>query len=98
MFIHPFSRVCLVLGLAACSAAAAAPGGVDLARLQDWDIVLAGDAIESEKFAAEELQHHVSLATGHTLPIVTGSDRADRHIFVGPSDLLGRSWVGVLCG
>jgi hypothetical protein len=89
-----FPRTWFIVSLICCSAAAAAPQGVDLARLKDWDIVVAGDAIPSEKYAAEQLQQHVSTATGHTLPIVAGSDRPDRHIFVGPSDLMGQSKLG----
>ena len=33
---------------------AKSPEGVDLARLNGWDIVVAVDAIPSEKYAAEE--------------------------------------------
>lgn len=75
--------------LACCSTAAAvAQSGVGLKELRKWDIVVAEDAIPSEKYAAEELQKHVATATGHTLPIVTTTDWAERHMFVGPSKLM----------
>lgn len=77
-----------------CGPAVAAPGGVDLAKLKGWDIVVAEDATASETYAAEELQRHVALATANTLPIVTSSNRPARHIFVGPGDLMRRSTLG----
>ncbi len=42
---------------------AAEPGGMNLSQLEGWDILVAEDAIPSEKYAAEELQHHVALVS-----------------------------------
>lgn len=78
----------------AIPAAAAAPAGVDLNNLSGWDIVVDPAAIPSELYAAEELQHHVHLATGVQLPIVKQVDRPDRHIFVGAGAALRDSAVG----
>jgi len=88
-------RIWPVFVLACCSVAtAAAPRGVSLEGLGDWDIVVAEDAIPSEQYAAEELQQHVAEATGHTFPIVTATDRANRHVFVGPSRSMRESKLG----
>ncbi len=90
-----FQCIWLVLVLACRPLMAAeAPRGVNMEALGDWDIVVAEDAIPSEKYAAEELQKHVATATGHTLPIVTTTDRADRHVFVGPSKSMRESKLG----
>ena len=75
--------------LSAAALAAEAPG-VDLANLEGWDIVVAADAIPSEKHAAEELRDHLALATGRTLPIVNSTSRADRHFIVGPGEEAGK--------
>ena len=68
--------------------------GVDLAQLGGWDIVVADDAIPSEKYAAEEFQKLFSQASGVKLPIVTAVDRPDRHVFVGSSQAMRSSNVG----
>ncbi len=67
---------------------------VDLAKLEGWDIVLDGDASPAERHAAEELQALCEQATGVRLPIVTATDRAERHVFVGVSDAMRASAVG----
>ena len=84
--------VALVCG--AAPASANAPVGVDLARLDGWDVVVAEDAIPSEKYAAEEFQQFFGEASGIKLPIVTAVDRLDRHIFIGPSQAMRSSNVG----
>ena len=70
------------------------PEGVDLARLKGWNIVVADDAIPSEKYAAEEFQEFFRQASGLKLPIVTAVARMDRHIFIGPSLAMRSSKVG----
>ncbi len=70
------------------------PKGVDLAVLQDWDIVVGKDAIPSEKYAAEEFRKFFGQASGVRLPIVHKIDRPDRHVFIGPSEMLQASSVG----
>jgi hypothetical protein len=74
----------LTILLAAACAFAAVPKGVDLARLNGWDIVVAEDAIPSEVYAAKEFQSHFELASGIKLPIVKTISRPDSHIFIGP--------------
>ncbi len=78
----------------ATAAAAMAFDGVDLANLREWTIVVADDAIESERYAASELQRFYQQASGVELPIVSTTDRADRHIFVGSGAAMRASNVG----
>lgn len=73
---------------------AALPEGVDIASMQGWDIVLGEDAIASERYAAGEFQALFARATGVKLPMVTDSDRPDRHVFIGPGRRLAESNVG----
>ncbi|MCK4283795.1 MAG: hypothetical protein KAX44_05725, partial [Candidatus Brocadiae bacterium] len=87
-----------VLLLAFCPAARGAAAGVDLAALEDWDIVVAEDALPSEQYAAEELQTHFQLAAGLRLPIVHTADRPGRHVFVGAGDAMRSSPVGFDAG
>jgi len=85
----------IVLLLLCCPAQAAVPQGVNLADLQDWDIVIPPDGeIPSEVYAAEEFQRHVAIATGHTLPVVKSIDRPDRHVFIGSGKLMRESQLG----
>ena len=73
----------------------AAPAvGVDLAAMQDWDIVTANDAIPSEVYAAKEFQKFFAEASGVKLPIVTAADRPDGHVFIGLGEALRSSNVG----
>ncbi len=67
--------------------------GVNLANLTGWDIVIAADAIPSERYAADEFRRHVAESSGADLPIVTAVDRSDRHVFIGTSEALQRSPV-----
>lgn len=66
---------------------------INLADLSGWDIVVASDAIASERKAAEEFQHFYKQASGITLPVVEAVDRPDRHIFIGPGQALAQSDV-----
>jgi hypothetical protein len=72
----------------------AVPQGVNLAAMEDWDLVIAPDATPSEVYAAEEFQSHFAQASGIQLPIVQTTDRPDRHMFIGPSEALRASAVG----
>ena len=87
-------RMWIVLLLLCGPAQASLPGGVNVAALEGWDIVIDEAAIPSEVHAAEELQRHLALAMGRTLPIVKGIDHADRHVFVGPGKLMSESKLG----
>lgn len=57
---------------------------LDLMTLNDWKIVVDKNAIESEKFAAEEFQNLFYQATGLDLEIVNISKRNLKNIFIGP--------------
>jgi len=52
---------------------AAPPKKLDVRTMQDWSIVVAGAAIESEKYATEEFRDFFAQATGHRLPIRSDS-------------------------
>ncbi len=84
----------IVLLLLCCPAHGAVPQGVNLAALESWDIVIDEEAIASEIYAAEEVQRHLAIATGHTLPILKGIDRPDRHVFIGAGKLMRESKLG----
>ncbi len=49
-----------------------------------WDVVVATDAIPSERYAAEEFRRLMAQASGIELPIVADTDRPDRHVLIGP--------------
>ncbi len=91
-------RLCLGLGflIVVCPlpSSGAAPRGVNLADLTGWDLVVDPDATPAERHAAEELRQLVAQATGVELPIVSTTDRPDRHLFVGPGEELRQSEVG----
>ena len=85
---------CLAVWMASSLTRADVPCGVNLSKLEGWNIVIAQGAIASERYAAEEFQQHVASATGHTLAIVNESDRRDRLVFIGTSDLMRQSEAG----
>ena len=62
--------------------------------MEGWDVVVSEDASPGEVYAAEEFQSHFALASGLQLPIVRTTDRADRHVFIGPSEAMRTSAVG----
>ncbi len=70
------------------------PDGLDLARLNGWDIVVANDAIASEIYAAEEFQKCFGRASRVKLPIVREVDGLGRHVIIGPSQAMRASNVG----
>ena len=70
------------------------PQGVNLAEMQDWNIVIADDAIASEVYAAEEFQEFFSQASGLKLPIVHKITRWDKHVFIGPGKVMHASPAG----
>ncbi len=74
--------------------AAAPSSGIDLSGLQGWDIVIDESASPSEKYAADEFQEHVQLATGIRLPVVVEVSRPQQHVFIGPSRAMRASAVG----
>ncbi|MEA1950428.1 MAG: DUF4838 domain-containing protein [Planctomycetota bacterium] len=88
------SVIFIVLLLPASLAWAADPQGVDLAALEGWDIIVPAEAIPSETYAAEQLQHFLGQAAGRTLPIRKKADGGKYHIFVGRSKAMRASDVG----
>ncbi|MBN1421645.1 MAG: DUF4838 domain-containing protein, partial [Planctomycetes bacterium] len=85
----------LSAGLAAASAEAGAPAGVNLASLGTWDIVIALEAPPSTHYAAEEFQSFFESASGAKLAIATAVERPDRHVFIGASPALRASNVAI---
>jgi len=80
--------------LAGCATTSGATGGVDLARMDGWDIVVSAQAPPSELYAAEELQQFLAEATGTKLPIVNNAQKTGRHIFVGWGKVMKASPAG----
>ena len=83
--------------LVVCPLYATVPNGVNLAQLDNWDIVISQNASPSEIYAAEEFQRHFSLASNISLPIVRQTDPAtggQNHIFIGSSPAMRASDVG----
>ena len=68
--------------------------GVDLAAMKEWNIVVAEDAIPSERYAAEEFQRLFAEAAAVELPIVTSVRRPGHHVFIGPGAAMRASNVG----
>ncbi len=58
--------------------------GINLAALENWQIVVDSAAIPSERYAAIELQHFLALATGTNLPIADSAGNGTGCFFVGP--------------
>jgi hypothetical protein len=73
-----------VLAVVLVAGLAAACGGVDLCAVQGWDIVLAGDASPSERYAAEEFRDHFSRAAGIQLPLAGSARGSATHVLIGP--------------
>jgi len=84
----------LLFNLVVFPVSAVVPSGVDIAKLADWDIVLAEDASLSEVYAAEEFQSHYARASGIQLPITKQPTRLQRHIFIGSSSAMRTSNIG----
>jgi hypothetical protein len=72
---------------------ALAGSSLDLARLQGWTIVVADEAIASEKHAAVELQKLLEESVGAKLPIQARPPEPQHNVFVGPSPALDSSSV-----
>ena len=56
---------------------------LDTSKMKDWDIIVATDAIPSEKYAGEEFQRLYKEATGMTLPINSKAQGESNHVFIG---------------
>lgn len=86
--------ISVIILLTGCALAPSETKRIDLAAMQDWDIVVAADAIPSELYAADEFKSHFAESTGITLPIVNSVDRPSRHIFIGYSEMMRKSKGG----
>lgn len=56
---------------------------LDTSKMKDWDIIVAADAIPSEKYAGEEFQRLFKDATGMALPINSKAQGESNHVFIG---------------
>ncbi len=75
---------CALLSIVVLVASTVSAGeGVDLAKLDGWDLVVADDAPLSTKYAAEELQRLYERGSGVKLPIVSAAKGSDGHVVVG---------------
>ncbi|MCZ6679760.1 MAG: DUF4838 domain-containing protein [Candidatus Poribacteria bacterium] len=64
------------------------PGGdsqdyLDCSQMRGWDIVVADEAIPSEKYAAEEFQRWFGQAIGEQLPLRSAAETATGHVCIG---------------
>ena len=89
----------VVVGLVAGAAVnAGAEPMVDLASLDDWDIVLAEDATEAEAYAAEEFQKYYHQASCVKLPIERDAAGPKHHVYIGAGQEMQASPVGFSVG
>ena len=59
---------------------------LDCSQMRGWDIVVADEAIASEKYAAEEFQRWVGRGTGIQLPIRSTAEGLTCHVCIGSDD------------
>ena len=64
------------------------------ADMRDWAIVVAKNAISSERYAAGEFQRFFEKATGLALPVVDAPPKAAGNIFIGPGEAMRASSAG----
>ncbi|MBA7645514.1 hypothetical protein ES703_53272 [subsurface metagenome] len=91
------TMIILLYASVVCPVSATVPSGVNLAKLDNWDIIIAEDASPSENYAAEEFQSYFSQASNIRLPIVSKLEPAmdgQHHIFIGSSSAMRASNVG----
>ncbi len=97
MYRNIVSMIGLLYVLVICPVSATVPSGVNLAQLDNWDIVIPQNASPSEIYGAEEFQSHFFLASNIRLPIVNQSNITSggkQHIFIGSSPAMSASNVG----
>ncbi len=80
------------------SLAAMGAGDVKVKELTGWTIVVADDAIASEKYAATEFQSLFDRTVGVKLPIASKPPRSTCNVFIGPSKAMAASSVAVDTG
>ena len=97
MFRYAVTITILVYALVVCPISAAAPGGVNLSEMADWDIIIAQDALPVAIYAAKEFQSHFAQASGVRLAIVkqpAGAMGGQRHVFIGSGAAMRAGKVG----
>ena len=97
MYRNIVTMIILLYALVVCPVSATVPSGVNLAKLDNWDIVIAENASPGEIYAAEEFQSHFARASSIRLPIVNQSPPTtggQHHIFIGSSSAMRASSVG----
>ena len=57
---------------------------LDGSQMRGWDIVVSGEAIPSEKYAAEEFQRWFRQSTGIELSVRSTVEAARGHVYIGP--------------
>ncbi len=67
---------------------------LDLSSLNGWTIVVAEDAIQSEKYAAGEFKVLFKKATGIDLPLKSQAPNENQNVFIGPGDDMRQSSAG----
>lgn len=83
----------LMAGLVALCGAAPA-GVIDVREMQGWTVVVADDAIASEKYAASEFQSLFKQATGIELPVQSAAPDRRHNIYIGPGAAMRKSPAG----
>jgi len=94
MFKHAMNGVvwaALALSVGPPQVSAQKPERLDVRDMKGWSIVVAKDALESERYAAEEFRDFFALATGHRLAIREESPAATHNVFIGASPSLKKS-------
>ncbi|TET97852.1 MAG: DUF4838 domain-containing protein [Anaerolineales bacterium] len=97
MYRNIVPMIILLYVLVVCPVSATVPSGVNLAKLANWEIVIAEDASPSEIYAAEEFQSYFSQASSIRLPIVSKPEPTtdgQHHIFIGSGPAMRASNVG----
>lgn len=71
-----------------------AGGNLKIEKMSGWSVVVADDAIPSEKYAAEEFKSLFKESTGLDLPIVSAPPKTRGNVFIGTSEAMKKSPVG----
>ncbi|TKJ33430.1 MAG: hypothetical protein CEE38_20735 [Planctomycetes bacterium B3_Pla] len=97
MYRNIVTMIIMLYALVVCPVSANVPRGVNLAKLDNWDIVIVENASPSVIYAAEEFRSHFSQASNIHLPVVSKSEPATdgrHHIYIGSSPAMRTSNVG----
>ena len=64
-------------------------GKLDIAHLENWQILISENAIPEEKYAGREFQHWSKLATGISLPVTQERPPKGKYILIGDTKAFG---------